>query len=45
MLQFCLTTTARSTGNNQGQWLDNQKAAEYLDSLGNIKEPTIVSIS
>ena len=35
---------ARGTGKNQGQWLDNQKAADFLDSLGNINEPTTVSI-
>lgn len=35
---------AISTGNNQGQWLDNQEAAEYLKSLGDITKPTIVSI-
>ena len=39
-----LMDRARSTGNNQGQWLDNQKAAEFLEALGNIKEPTTVSI-
>ncbi len=39
-----LINRARSTGNNQGQWLDNQKAAEHLKSLGDIKEPTTISI-
>ncbi|MGB8451369.1 MAG: hypothetical protein WCD89_03465, partial [Anaerocolumna sp.] len=39
-----LMDRARNTGNNQGQWLDNQKTAEYLKSLGDIKEPTTVSI-
>lgn len=35
-----LTDRARSTGNNQGQWLDNQKAAEFINSKGKIKEAT-----
>jgi hypothetical protein len=35
-----LTDRARSTGNNQGQWLDNQKAADFLFSKGKIKEKT-----
>ena len=39
-----LTDRARSTGTNQGQWLDNQKSAEYLKSLGEIKETITVSI-
>jgi len=39
-----LTDRALGTGTNQGQWLDNQKSAEYLKSLGDIKEPTTVSI-
>lgn len=36
--------TCTCTGNNQGQWLDNQEAAEYLKSLGDITKPTTVSI-
>lgn len=28
----------------QGQWLDNQKVAEFLNSLGPIDKPTIVNI-
>lgn len=39
-----LTDRARSTGNNQGQWIDNTKAAEYLKSLGDIKGTTTVTI-
>lgn len=33
-----LMDRARSTGKNQGQWLDNEKAAEFLCSKGVIKE-------
>ena len=39
-----LTGRAASTKSNQGQWLENQKTSEFLDSLENIKEPTTVSI-
>ncbi|WP_206106284.1 RHS repeat-associated core domain-containing protein [Paenibacillus dendritiformis] len=28
----------------QGQWLDNQKAAEFLNSYGKVDKPTIVDI-
>ncbi|SFR69527.1 RHS repeat-associated core domain-containing protein [Anaeromicropila populeti] len=39
-----LIDRSRSTGNNQGQWLNNQRAAEFLEFLGNITEPITVSI-
>lgn len=35
---------AASTNQEQGQWLDNQKAAEFLDSLGEVKEVTEVNL-
>lgn len=40
-----LMDTARSTGKAQGQWLDNQAAADLLQSLrGGIDGPTSVPI-
>jgi RHS repeat-associated protein len=39
-----LVDRARSTGNNQGQWLDNQKAAEFLYSKGEITEVTTLDL-
>ncbi|THF72490.1 polymorphic toxin-type HINT domain-containing protein, partial [Cohnella fermenti] len=35
-----LIDRARSTGNNQGQWLDNQKAADFIASKGTLTEAT-----
>ncbi len=35
---------ARGTGNNQGQWLNNQKAADLLNSKGKVIKPTIIDI-
>jgi len=35
-----LTDRARSTGNNQGQWLNNEKASEFIYSKGNLTEAT-----
>nr|WP_246354274.1 RHS repeat-associated core domain-containing protein [Paenibacillus phytohabitans] len=35
-----LIDRARSTKNNQGQWLDNQKAADFITSKGPITEAT-----
>jgi len=39
-----LTDRARSTGDNQGQWLDNQKAADFLNSKGEITEVTTLDL-
>ena len=39
-----LIDRARTTGNNQGQWLDNQKVAEILNVNGEITKPTIIDI-
>jgi hypothetical protein len=35
---------AASTKENQGQWTDNQKTVDFLDSLGEIKEVKVVDI-
>ncbi|SMO52761.1 RHS repeat protein [Melghirimyces algeriensis] len=35
---------AASSQKDQGQWLDNQKAVDFIDSLGEIKEVTKVEI-
>ncbi|MDK2125926.1 RHS repeat domain-containing protein [Parachitinimonas caeni] len=38
-----LIDRARGTGNNQGQWLDNQRAAEFLNGI-KVSDPTRVRI-
>ncbi|WP_229685000.1 polymorphic toxin-type HINT domain-containing protein, partial [Deinococcus roseus] len=39
-----LIDRARGTGNDQGQWLDNEAASKYLGGLGEIKEVITVEI-